>query len=312
MKHPNPNISLTLYTLLMLLIPIGFWATGYTWTLAQSSQTPELNRALILLTETGGSQPYAIGFAIVFTLILAYFVRKQYRPLTVIAVCICAIVGTQAIKTGAKTLFQEPRPYVVQLAQQQHITPEGFYAMKKPQKRERIAQINPDCQVVEIEDFVDEGNLAGLFRLPFDFVIDAIDQVRVKAAMAAHFVRHKQPFVVSGGAGGQRNPALIATADLSQTTHDPLLSNLRYTLRKKHGFPREGKMRVPCVYSREQITPPQIAQACDAPRGSLKAEDRMNAPQGLSCAGYGASMLVTASFGLHCATAAIEHIVRRG
>ena len=76
-------------------------------------------------------------------------------------------------------------------------------------------------------------------------------------------------------------------------------------------------MRVPCVYSREQITPPQIAQACDAPRGSLKADNRSEdkrdtAPQGLSCAGYGASMLVTASFGLHCATAAIEHIVRRG
>ena len=140
MKHPNPNISLTLYTLLMLLIPIGFWATGYTWTLAQSSQTPELNRALILLTETGGSQPYAIGFAIVFTLILAYFVRKQYRPLTVITVCVCAVVGTQAIKTGAKAVFKEPRPYVVQLAQQQHITPEGFYAMKKPQKRALIAQ----------------------------------------------------------------------------------------------------------------------------------------------------------------------------
>jgi len=150
MKHPNPNISLTLYTLLMLLIPIGFWATGYTWTLAQSSQTPELNRALILLTETGGSQPYAIGFAIVFTLILAYFVRKQYRPLTVITVCVCAVVGTQAIKTGAKAVFKEPRPYVVQLAQQQHITPEGFYAMKKPQKRALIAQTahTPDEKIL--------------------------------------------------------------------------------------------------------------------------------------------------------------------
>ena len=150
MKHPNPNISLTLYTLLMLLIPIGFWATGYTWTLAQSSQTPELNRALILLTETGGSQPYAIGFAIVFTLILAYFVRKQYRPLTVITVCVCAVVGTQAIKTGAKAVLKEPRPYVVQLAQQQHITPEGFYAMKKPQKRALIAQTahTPDEQIL--------------------------------------------------------------------------------------------------------------------------------------------------------------------
>ena len=170
--------------------------------------------------------------------------------------------------------------------------------------------------MVEIEDFVDEGNLAELFRLPFDFVIDAIDQVRIKTAMAAHFVRHKQPFIISGGAGGQRNPALIATADLSQTTHDPLLSNLRYTLRKKHGFPRTGKMRVPCVYSREQITPPQIAQVCAAPQSSLKINNRSEdkrdtAPQGLSCAGYGASMLVTASFGLHCATAAIEHIVRR-
>ena len=39
MKHPNLNISLTLYTLLMLLIPIGFWANTYTWTLAQSAQT---------------------------------------------------------------------------------------------------------------------------------------------------------------------------------------------------------------------------------------------------------------------------------
>ena len=167
--------------------------------------------------------------------------------------------------------------------------------------------------MVEIEDFVDEGNLAELFRPPFDFVIDAIDQVRVKTAMAAHFVRHKQPFIVSGGAGGQRNPALIETADLSQTTHDPLLSNLRYTLRKKYGFAREGKMRVPCVYSREQITPPQIAQACETPQGSLKTDNALNgaAPQGLSCAGYGASMLVTASFGLHCATAAIEHIVQR-
>ena len=131
MKQPNLTISLTLYTALMLLIPISFWATGYTWTLAQSSQTPDLNRALITLTETGGSQPYAIGFAIVFTLILAYFVRKQYRPLTVIAVCICAVVGTQAIKTGAKRIFQEPRPYAVQIAQQQHITPAAHAATSR-------------------------------------------------------------------------------------------------------------------------------------------------------------------------------------
>lgn len=178
-----------------------------------------------------------------------------------------------------------------------------FGKAKVSSLHERILQINPACQVTEIEDFVSEENLDELFRRPFDFVIDAIDQVRVKAAMAAYFVQHKQPFILSGGAGGQKNPALIQTADLSRVTHDPLLANLRYTLRKRYGFSRDtkAKMNVPCVFSTENITPPQSGEACAADA----------APQGLSCAGYGASMLVTASFGLYCAQAAIDHIAGR-
>ena len=166
-----------------------------------------------------------------------------------------------------------------------------FGKAKVTSLHERILQINPACQVTEIEDFVTEENLAELFSQPFDFVIDAIDQVRVKAAMAAYFVANKQPFILSGGAGGQKNPALIQTADLSRVTHDPLLANLRYTLRKRYGFSRDTKqkMNVPCVFSTENITPPQLAEACETDA----------APQGLSCAGYGASMLVTASFGLY-------------
>ena len=181
-----------------------------------------------------------------------------------------------------------------------HALTGDFGKAKVSALHERILQINPACQVVEIEDFVTEENLPDLFSDGFDFVIDAIDQVRVKAAMAAYFVQHKQPFILSGGAGGQKNPALIQTADLSKVTHDPLLANLRYTLRKRHGFSRNtaDKMRVPCVYSTENITPPQSGEACAADA----------APQGLSCAGYGASMLVTASFGLYCAQAAIDHI----
>ncbi|QEY26243.1 tRNA threonylcarbamoyladenosine dehydratase [Neisseria zalophi] len=178
-----------------------------------------------------------------------------------------------------------------------------FGKAKVTSLHERILQINPDCQVTEIEDFVNEENLSELFDQPFDFVIDAIDQVRIKAAMAAYFTEHKQPFVLSGSAGGQKNPALIQTADLSRVTHDPLLANLRYTLRKRYGFSRDTKqkMNVPCVYSTENITPPQSGEVCDTGE----------APQGLSCAGYGASMLVTASFGLYCAQAAIEHIGAR-
>ncbi|MCF7528770.1 tRNA threonylcarbamoyladenosine dehydratase [Neisseria lisongii] len=183
---------------------------------------------------------------------------------------------------------------------QLHALSDDFGKPKVSALHERIVQINPECRVTEIEDFVDEDNLDTLFRRPFDFVIDAIDQIKVKAAMADYFVKHRQPFILSGGAGGQRNPALIQTTDLSKVTHDPLLANLRYTLRKKYGFSRDtkAKMHVPCVYSTENITPPQMESGCTIGE----------APQGLSCAGYGASMLVTATFGLYCAQAAIDFI----
>lgn len=200
---------------------------------------------------------------------------------------------------GALTLIDLDNVAESNVNRQLHALTDNFGKAKTTALAERIGQINPACRVSEIEDFVTEENLPEIFRRPFDFVIDAIDQVRVKAAMAAHFVHSGQPFVLSGGAGGQRNPAHIRTADLSAVTHDPLLANLRYTLRRRHGFSRDPKqkMRVPCVYSLENITPPQTAAACDT------------TPQGLSCAGYGATMLVTTAFGLYCAQAAIEHIV---
>lgn len=232
------------------------------------------------------------------------------RRLQAAHVCVVGVggVGSWAVEAlarsgvGELTLIDLDNIAISNVNRQLHALTPDFGKAKVTALRERIAQIAPHSIVHEIEDFVSEENLPEIFRQPYDFVIDAIDQNRVKVAMAVHFVQHKQPFIMSGSAGGQRNPALIETADLSQTTQDPLLSNIRYTLRKKHGFARDGKMRVPCVYSREQITPPQIQAACDTDNA---------APQGLSCAGYGASMLVTASFGLHCATAAIEHIVKQ-
>lgn len=225
-------------------------------------------------------------------------------------VCVVGVggVGSWAVESlarsgvGQLTLIDLDNIAISNVNRQLHALTPDFGKAKVTALHQRITQINPNCVIHEIEDFVDENNLTNIFSQHFDFVIDAIDQTRVKIAMINFFVRNKQPFIVSGSAGGQRNPTLIEMADLSQTSQDPLLSNLRYTLRKKYGFARTGKMRVPCVYSRELITPPQIQAACDT------AE---MAPQGLSCAGYGASMLVTASFGLYCATAAIEHIIKK-
>ncbi len=168
---------------------------------------------------------------------------------------------------------------------------------------ERVHAINPACVVQEIEDFVTEDNLDAMLGQGFDFIIDCIDNLRVKTAMAAWCVRRRQPFIVSGGAGGQMDPTKIKLADLGEVTYDPLLSKLRYNLRRYHGFPRDAgkKLQVPCVFSTEQLVYPDT-QSCDS--------SEARGPQGLSCAGFGAGMVVTASFGLVAVSHALKQLAK--
>lgn len=158
--------------------------------------------------------------------------------------------------------------------------------------KERIAQINPDCRVDCIEEFITEENVATL--LPScDAVVDCIDQVKAKAALVAHCRRLKLPVVTTGGAGGRTDPTCIKVDDLSRTTQDALASKLRARLRKEFGFPRDAKkFGVPCVFSDEPIRR-SLSAACDLDEAGL---------HGLNCAGYGSSVAVTAGFG--CTAAA--------
>ncbi len=155
--------------------------------------------------------------------------------------------------------------------------------------RDRIAQIHPDCQVNCIEAFVEPGNWPGLLPADVDAVIDACDQVQAKTAMAAWAREQKALFIAAGAAGGKRHAHKVDIEDLSRVTHDPLLAQLRYRLRKQHGAPREGrKIGVACVYSREAVQGPDASCAVEGD-GSL------------NCSGYGSLVSVTATFGL-CAT----------
>lgn len=166
--------------------------------------------------------------------------------------------------------------------------------------RERIAQINPHCQVQCIDDFVDAENWLQLLPPDADAVVDACDQIKAKAAMAAHARRTKQCFISVGAAGGKRLAHLVDIDDLSATTHDPLLSQLRYRLRKQYGAPKEGKrMGVTCVFSREAVAPPDASCAIESGDGSL------------NCHGYGSVVAVTATFGQCAAGWVIDQLARK-
>lgn len=165
--------------------------------------------------------------------------------------------------------------------------------------RERIAQINPECQVLCIEEFVEPGNWPALLPAGVDAVIDACDQVRAKTAMAAWALRSKVIFIAAGAAGGKRLAHQVDIEDLGQVTHDPLLAQLRYRLRREHGAAKGGrKMGVACVFSREAVSGPDASCAVEGD-GTL------------NCSGYGSQVAVTATFGQCAAGWVLNEIVAR-
>ena len=154
--------------------------------------------------------------------------------------------------------------------------------------RDRIALINPGCVVHCIEDFVEPENWPELLGgVKVSAVVDACDQVRAKTAMAAWALANKQLFISVGAAGGKRQAHKVDIDDLSATTHDPLLAQLRYRLRKHHRAARDGKkIGVSCVFSREFVAPPDVSCALES-----------GGDGSLNCHGYGSVVAVTATFG---------------
>ncbi|MFM1892717.1 MAG: hypothetical protein RLZ44_1794 [Pseudomonadota bacterium] len=160
---------------------------------------------------------------------------------------------------------------------------------------ERIRDINPACRITLIDDFVTADNLDQLLLAEYGFVLDCIDNFRTKAALIAHCRRRRQPVITAGGAGGRSDPTRVRVSDLSRTLQDPLLARTRKALRQGYGFPSNPRRRfeVAAAWSDEPLG--QADLACDV------------GAAGLSCAGLGSLMPVTAAIGLAMA----GHVVRK-
>jgi tRNA A37 threonylcarbamoyladenosine dehydratase len=171
----------------------------------------------------------------------------------------------------------------------------------------RVKDINPDCEVRVIDDFLSADNLSEYLGEPVTAVLDAIDSVTVKAALIAWCKRRKLPLVTCGGAGGQVDPSQVKSADLAKATQDPLLAKVRSMLRRDFNFSKNPKRSfgVTAVYSTEQLRyPTGDGEWSHAKPGA--GSMRMN------CAtGFGAVMPVTATFAMHATALLLEKLRRR-
>lgn len=188
---------------------------------------------------------------------------------------------------GSLTLIDLDNVAESNVNRQIHALTDTLGKAKVEAMRERIAQINPACVVHCIEDFVEPENWPQILPAGVDAVIDACDQVKAKLAMAQWARRNKRMLITVGAAGGKRLAHKVEVDDLSQVTHDPLLAQLRYRLRKEFNAPCDGKkMGVVTVFSRETVMQPDASCQMSGADGTL------------NCSGYGSVVSVTATFGM--------------
>ena len=123
----------------------------------------------------------------------------------------------------------------------------------------RVRDVNPACDVAVVKDFVTGDNVEEILglgsadeegggggggggeertrRARVDFVVDAIDAERDKAAVVACCVHHGVPALVVGGAGGVDAMRDVVVEDLSGCTFNRLLQRTRRVLRREYAFP---------------------------------------------------------------------------
>ncbi|WP_146548196.1 tRNA threonylcarbamoyladenosine dehydratase [Rummeliibacillus suwonensis] len=133
--------------------------------------------------------------------------------------------------------------------------------------KERIADINPECEVIDLHMFYTEETYEKFFSYGIDYVIDASDTVKYKIHIIKECLKRNIKVISSMGAANKTDPTRFRIADISKTHTDPLAKVIRLKLRK------EGiKKGVPVIFSDESpvVIREDVAQTVGKPDAAIR------------------------------------------
>ncbi|WP_201618270.1 ThiF family adenylyltransferase [Psychrobacter urativorans] len=171
----------------------------------------------------------------------------------------------------------------------------------------RLSEINPRVTLHLVDDFLTSENAATLLpsretakaaasaNRPI-IILDCVDDMQAKLAIAVHCRFNKLKLICAGGAGGKIDPRQITVSDLKDSYQDPLLARLRYKLRFEKGVNKalKERFRIKCVYSTE---PPRMDKSCQT--------------GGLHCGGYGSAVAVTSVVAMIMVSETLKMLAQR-
>lgn len=128
--------------------------------------------------------------------------------------------------------------------------------------KERILDINPNCQVETYRCFY-LPETKDLFDFKqYDYIVDAVDTVTAKIQLVLEAKEYNIPIISSMGAGNKLNPAAFEVADIYKTSVCPLAKVMRRELKKR------DVAHLKVVYSKEEAIKPTFEQGEEVVPGS--------------------------------------------
>ncbi len=111
---------------------------------------------------------------------------------------------------------------------------------------ERLLDINPDLKINIRREFVLPENIGSFDFHSFDYVIDAIDTVSAKLAIAVECQKADTQMISCMGTGNKLSPESLTVSDIAKTDTCPLARVMRRELKAR------GILHLPVVFSREE------------------------------------------------------------
>lgn len=156
---------------------------------------------------------------------------------------------------------------------------------------ERLRDINPEIELIIVNQYIKDQSLMDVLSHPYDYVIDAIDTLAPKVFFLFYAYKLGLPIVSSMGAGGKLDPQMIQIVDINDTNNCRLAYYIRKKLHKVNVW-----TGITAVYSPEAVS----KSAVMAERGEFNKRSTV-----------GTISYMPAIFGCYCASVVIRHILKQ-
>ena len=193
---------------------------------------------------------------------------------------------------GTLVLIDDDTICLTNLNRQVHATYSTISKSKVEVMKERVLSINRKCNVITYETFVTEENIPEFISEDTDYVVDAIDTVSAKIALAVYCQDKNIKIMSSMGTGNKIDPSQFKVTDIYKTRVCPLAKVMRYELRKR------GVKSLKVVYSEETPIKPKSEDVvtcktgCVCTGGTKKCTIRRQIPGSISFVPPVAGMII--------------------